>query len=755
MKKSNELWKPALGTKISESLSNEIDEFETDIARRKSGQIDEKIFAETRLRRGTYGQRYDNGKRFDGNQSRELIYNEANPTKGVDTLWDAPGMTRIKIPFGGMTAEQSELIADLAEEYSDGIAHITTRQDYQLHFIHIENTPTIMRRLAAVGITTREACGNSVRNVTACPKAGVCDCEVFDVSAHARVMTRFFLGHHDVQDFGRKFKISFSGCKSGDCGLAGIHDLGLVARIQEVDGKSLKGFQVYAGGGLGAVPQASRLLYDFIREDELLLVSQAIARVFARLGEKKNRARARLKFLIQKLGVEKFRELVEAERKVLPPDERRSTLLAEGYSERIDMDAAGSDVGELTDEQKTFLERNAFNQKQKGFLAVRVLLPLGDITPAQLRGIADIQRKYMQGTLRLTVTQNILLRWIPLDKFKDVYNALHELGLTSTGSDTISDVVACPGTDTCKLGIASSRGLASELRSRFLSGEFSDDPQTRDLQIKISGCFNSCSQHHIADLGFYGISRKVGGHTVPHFQVVLGGVRTDNASEFGMPILAIPAKRIPEVVKHLLSDFKKEKNSNETFQDYIHRTGKAEIKTRLQPYTKVEDFQSSPQSYTDWGDVRVHSTKDMGIGECAGEVIARIDFDFGTAEREVFEAQLALDASDYNKAGQLAFQSMMSAARGLIKLSFLDISKKPDQVKKEFDERLVATGLFTDPYMGNKFANYFLDAQDHSNYEKDSAHQLIEEAGLFIEAAHSCYARNGDKLERIEASGVA
>ena len=293
-----------------------LDIFETEIALRKQGKIDERLFAETRLRRGTYGQRYDNGQRYDGAKFQEMAYPSGDLTKGPNTMWDAPGMQRIKIPGGGLNADQLETLADLAEEYSDDIAHVTTRQDFQLHYIHIDDTPSLMRRLAAANITTREACGNSVRNVTACPYAGVCQDEVFDVTPYSRALAKFLLGHPDCQNFGRKFKPAFSGCAQHACGLTSLHDIGFIASTRNENGNEKRGFQMFVGGGLGAVPYMAKLFDSFVPVEEMLPLTQAIARVFARLGEKKNRNRARIKFLVQDLGIEKFRELVLEEREI-------------------------------------------------------------------------------------------------------------------------------------------------------------------------------------------------------------------------------------------------------------------------------------------------------------------------------------------------------------------------------------------------------------------------------------------------------
>ncbi|MBV9505050.1 MAG: nitrite/sulfite reductase, partial [Acidobacteriia bacterium] len=401
MKASNGLWRERLQNSLPQPLAGELDKFENEVLLKKQGKIDDKIFAETRLRRGSYGQRYDNGQRHDGVETRKLSFPTEN-TKGPGTMWDAPGMQRIKIPYGGLNARQLEVLAELAEEYSDGIGHITTRQDFQLHFVDIEDTPALMRRLAAAGITTREACGNTVRNVTGCPIAGVCRTEAFDVTPYAKALTYFLLGHPDTQDFGRKFKISFSGCAEEACALAHLHDIGTVAAVR--DGK--RGFTFYVGGGLGTVPQQAKLFEDFVPEEELLPMAQAIARVFARLGEKKNRNTARLKFVIQKIGLEEFRRVVMEERKTLTPDPRWTEYLKNvpDWLEEPRKPAALLQISGPADiEFERWRATNAYEQKQPGYVTVTITLPLGDITSDQLRAVADIARKYIRETVRSTV----------------------------------------------------------------------------------------------------------------------------------------------------------------------------------------------------------------------------------------------------------------------------------------------------------------------------------------------------------------
>ena len=746
MKASNSLWQEQLAGKMPEGLAREIDIFETEIALRKQGKLDERLFAETRLRRGAYGQRYDNGQRHDGKKVQQMAYASGELTKGPNTMWDAPGMQRIKIPAGGLNASQLETLAELAEEYSDGIAHVTTRQDFQLHYVHIDDTPSVMRRLAEANITTREACGNSVRNVTACPYAGVCPDEVFDVTPYAWALSKFLLGHPDCQNFGRKFKPAFSGCAQHACGLTSLHDLGMIAVKRAVNGTEERGFEVYVGGGLGAVPYQAKLFDSFVRPEELLPLAQAIARVFARLGEKKNRARARIKFLIQDLGIEKFRELVQKERKTLPPDPRWTEYLndAEEFKE-LPLKPGGERPLLGSAAFQRWLETNTRTQRQDGYVVVTIALPLGDITAHQLRALADIARRFTTETIRTTVEQNFVLRWISQSDLRELYQALEAAGLAQPGAETILDITSCPGTDTCKLGISSSRGLAAELRKRLAEKSFQFDEAVESLHIKISGCFNSCGHHHIADLGFYGVSRKMAGYAVPHFQVVLGGEWSHNAGSYGLPVMAIPSKHIPEAVIRLVDRYAADRRDGEIFRDFIKRLGKAELKILLEDLSRAPADPSDRSIFTDWGDPREYSLADLGVGECAGEVVSAIDFDLAGAEREVFEAQVAWENGQIEQAGKLAYQAMLRAANGLVKLERPDASGDPDQIVSEFRTRFYDTQKFFDPFAGGKFAQYLFAAQHKSDqpHTPDSARYLIDEAHLFVEAAHSCYQRMG------------
>lgn len=736
-------WRERLLDKMPPDLAEEIDIFEGQLELRMQGKVDERVFAETRLRRGVYGQRYDNGQRHDGIASRQLVFPKQELTKGPETLWDAPGMVRIKVPYGGLTPEQLDVISELAEDYSDGILHITTRQDVQLHFVHIEDTADLMRRLAAVDITTREACGNGVRNLTACPKAGVCHTEAFDTTAYAAALFRFLLGHPDCQDFGRKFKPAFSGCAGEACGLVMMHDFGAIARKTIVDGEERRGFDLYVGGGLGTTPYQAKLLYENHPVEELLPTVQAIARVFGRLGEKQNRNRARIKFLVAKLGIDEFRRLVEEERAQLPFDPRWTSYLPnvsdydeKPLREKVPPPPADAPVPEG---YREWLATNVYRQRQEGYAMVTVALPLGDLSAEQARLLADVARKYVGDAIRTTVEQNIVLRWVAEGDLPAIYEDLKAIHLADPGAGTIVDVTSCPGTDTCKLGIASSRGLAGELRRRLGERQYELDESVRGLRIKVSGCFNSCGQHHVADIGFFGNSRKINGFTVPHFQVVLGGRWRDNAGSYGLAIGAVPAKRIPEVVDVITTRYVEGREPGESFQDFIARLGKRELAAMIADYKTVPPREEDPSPYTDWGDAREFTMGDMGVGECAGEVIDKTQLELSAAESIVFDAQVALEDGDLDRADDRAYAAMLAAARALVRTEFPNVAEDPDAIVTEFKTRFYDTERFFDRFAKGRFAQPLFNrhAGGPVTSTPEATRELVEEAQLFIDAVHA------------------
>jgi len=708
--------------RLPAEVRQEIDTFETELHRFLGGQVVDKVFMEFRLRYGTYGQRQP----------------------GIQ-------MQRIKIPLGLLNAEQMEVLAECAEEYSDGICHVTTRQDIQLHFVELLDAPNVFRRLAEVGITSREACGNTVRNVTACPYAGVCTDETFDVTPHARAMAYFLLRHPDAQSFGRKFKIAFSGCGQHHCGLARMHDIGLVARVRNTGGALEHGFEVHVGGGLGAVPRQAQLFSEFVPAEEILPLAQAIARVFAARGEKKARARARMKFLVENLGIDEFRKLVLEERIKLLPDPRWTAYLNEGNASQETPLHAGQEIdwsrqpaadGAAGAKFLAWHRANVRPQAQKGFSVATVFLPLGDITADQLRGLARVSRKYVRGTVRTTVTQNLILRWVSNADLPALYADLSELDLALPLADSMADVTACPGTDSCKLGIASSRGLAGVLHREFLrdlkQGNGITAPGAagvprKDIVVKMSGCFNSCGQHHVANIGFFGSSKRQGQRVAPVFQVILGGTTENNASSYGLMVAKVAAQKAPDVVRKLTHLYDSEKRAGESFNTCMERLGKARVHQELAEFGEIGEADSfyhdnrQPWEYV----------KHVEAGECAGEVVTQAEFFLNAAERMVFEATLALEAGKISEAASLSHKAMVSAADGLLSTQGLLLSDRYDVVS-EFRTRFLEAGRFF-PGVGE----YFIKAAGHdlATLGAEKTRLFLEEANLFVEEAHVVYGR--------------
>ncbi len=693
-----------------------IEIYEIQLGRVQAGQVEETLFTEFRLRHGVYGQR------DDGSQ-----------------------MIRVKIPFGGLTAMQLEMLADVAEEFSDNIIHITTRQDVQYHYVDINNTPELMRRLASVGITTKEACGNVVRNVTACPITGVCQDETFDVTPYSQALSAFLLGHPDAQDFGRKFKIAFSGCEEHACGLANMHDIGAVAAVKEVDGEVKRGFKLYVGGGLGAVPHQAKIFDDFVPAEELLPVSQAISKVFTRLGERRNRNKARLKFVIAKYGIDEFRRQVLEERAQLRHDPAWTAYLGnlDAYTEsplKAPTQLNGTSKPEGFEE---WYQSNVRLQKQPGYAFVTITLPLGDITADQTRTLADISRKYVKDTIRATVEQNIVLRWVTMTDLPALYRDLQANGLGDPGAESTVDITACPGTDSCKLGVSSSRGLAAYLRDYFTDTGVPDE--IKGLRIKISGCPNSCGQHHIANIGFFGSSRRMGGHIAPYYQVILGGHMIENASSYGLATGKIHGKYIPAFIEELTGKFTAERHDEESFTDYVGRLGKAAIKSILSKYDKIPSYEEAPEYYVDTGDTKEFQLK-TGVGECAGQLVALVSFKLEEADRLIYESGLNLEKGSYQDSAELAFDAMIRAADGLLTTEGLQYIDDAATVA-DFRARFFEPGNFFAGYGAHLFK---ATAEDASTFTHELVHRRVEEATLFVEESHNVYGRMRIKQEEEE-----
>jgi sulfite reductase beta subunit-like hemoprotein len=577
-------------------LEREFDDFDTEATKFLAGELAEDQFIGFRLKQGVYGQRQADVQ-----------------------------MIRVKLPFGGVTPEQMEAFAELSERYTPlRKGHITTRQNFQFHHIPLKDAAEAIRMIGEVGLSSREACGNTVRNVTGDPWAGVCEDELFDPTPYVGGFVRYFVRNEVCQLLPRKFKVAFTSTDE-DRAITNIHDLGFVPRIREIDGKPVKGFEIRTGGGTSIMPRVGAPFWEFARVDdgEYLKISEAVLRIFDRQEDlRKNRARARIKFLIDRVGIDEFRAMVNAELEgdwVAERDFTPDPLLfvdeeeANAPQKPIEASSPNGDNREFSE----FLAANVMPQKQAGFSTVEAKVTRGDLTPEQFRGLAAIMRDHTGGYARTSVQQNMVLRWVRDESVYDVWQRLKELDLGDPGAHQITDVVSCPGTDSCKLGITSSMGLNQAVQARLEEMQI-EDPLTRQIHVKMSGCPNGCSQHHIANIGFYGAAMKVGGRQLPAYIAHLGGNYEGGDVVMGHRLKSrIPAKRVPDAVERWVRHYESKRNDGELFNDFVERVGTEEFEALVKDLAMPVEF--GPEHIThfiDWERKDLYEVV-RGEGECA------------------------------------------------------------------------------------------------------------------------------------------
>ncbi len=577
-------------------LQREYDDFKTEATKFLEGETPEDEFIKFRLRQGVYGQRQPDVQ-----------------------------MIRTKLPFGGITPEQMDKFADVVEKYAPlRKGHVTTRQNIQMHHIPLPEAEKAIRELGEAGLSSREGCGNTVRNVTGDPWAGVAKDELFDLTPYAGAYVRYFVRHPTTQGMPRKIKTSFDGSPR-DRAISGIHDIAFRARVQEIDGEQVRGVQMLVGGGTSIMPRVAPVLYEFVRLDngDYLKISEAVFRIFDRQEWLRvNRARARIKVFVDKFGIEELRNQVEQELKGEWVQERdfsiEHRLFADDEREAAPAPptAYGSPNGDLSEFER-FRQANVQAQKQEGFVTVEVKIVRGDLTPEQFRGLGAIMRDYAGGYARTTVQQNLVLRWVRQESVYDVWRALCALDLGGAGSREIGDVVSCPGTDSCKLGITSSMGLNRAIEERIEQMGITD-PLTRKIHIKMSGCPNGCGQHHLGAIGFYGASIKVGEHTIPAYIPHVGGVWEGGEVKFGQRLkLRLPAKRAPEAVERWIRHYEATRNDGEEWGEFVQRVGTPELEGLVKELSLPVDFSlETMNTFIDWNrDVPFQVIR--GEGECA------------------------------------------------------------------------------------------------------------------------------------------
>jgi sulfite reductase beta subunit-like hemoprotein len=573
-------------------LEREFDDFDTESTRYLNGGLTEEDFIKFRLKQGVYGQRQPDVQ-----------------------------MVRVKLPMGGVTPDQLDAFAEVIEKYVPlRKGHVTTRQNIQMHHIPLPDAAELIRELGDAGLSSREGCGNTMRNVTGDARAGTLEGELFDITPYAGAYVRYFVRHPTTQAMPRKVKTAFT-ATDDDNAITGIHDMAFIPR--ERDG--VRGVEVRVGGGTSIMPRIAPTLYEFVELDngEYLKVTEACMRIFDRQDFLRvNRARARIKVLIDKIGIDAFRELVQEE------------LEGEWVSERdFSLDEIFFDVDEEANAPQAdrsfdspngdrrafdrFFDSNVTPQRQHGFCTVEVKIRRGDLTPEQLRGLGEIMRRYTGGSARTTVHQNLVLRWVRHDSVYEVWRALSALELGDAGADEVTDVVSCPGTDSCKLGITSSMGLNQAVQDRVVAMDI-DDPLTRNIHIKMSGCPNGCSQHHIADIGFYGASIKVGERTIPAYIPHIGGAYEGGEVRYGQRLKArLPAKRVPEAVERWLRFYESDRSDGETFRAFVDRVGADAFQSRVKDLTMPVQFNlENMNQFIDFNREAPFEVQ-RGEGECA------------------------------------------------------------------------------------------------------------------------------------------
>ncbi|ERM80906.1 hypothetical protein P872_11040 [Rhodonellum psychrophilum GCM71 = DSM 17998] len=619
-------------------------------------------------------------------------------------------MIRIKLPYGKATGDQLTRIADVSDKYSTGRLHITTRQDIQIHYVSLDQTPELWAELEKDDVTLREACGNTVRNITASETAGVDPLEPFDVTPYADEVFRYLLRNPICQEMGRKFKMSFSASEE-DTALSYLHDLGFIPQVKNENGEEIRGFKVLLGGGLGSQPRHADLITEFLAIDELIPFIESVLRIFDRHGERAKRLKARMKFLIKDIGTEAFLQLVQEEQKALPYKKYPIDTQAFEAAKTLPNPEILAVAEPLDLAYAQWLVTNVLPQKQEGYVSIGVKVSLGDFYTDQARILSALVKQYANDEVRFTLRQNILIRDVKKELVPFFYGELKKIGLADHGYNTLGDITACPGTDTCNLGIASSTGIAKELEKVILH-EYPQYLKNTDLTIKISGCMNACGQHNMAHIGFQGMSMKVGKAVIPALQVLLGGGTLGNGNgRFSDKVIKIPSKRGPEALRILLDDFNLNVGENENFLGYYDRQGQMYFYDMLKVLTSTEILTDS--DYVDWGHEESYQIA-VGVGECAGVVIDLVATLLLEAREKLDLAKENLDEKKWADSIYQTYAGMINGAKAILLGESISTNSYANIVAL-FDESFVQTGKID---LGSDFSSLVFQIKENEPTEE-------------------------------------
>ena len=680
-------------------VQKDIIDLERKIALFRDGKIDDDSFRSLRLARGVYGQRQE----------------------GVQ-------MIRIKLPFGKVSSEQLMRVASVSDKYSTGRLHITTRQDIQIHYVSLDRTPELWSELEKDDITLREACGNTVRNITASETAGIDIDEPFDVSPYAHAMFQFFLRNPICQEMGRKFKISFSSSDK-DTALSYLHDLGFIPKI--VNGE--RGFKVMLGGGLGSQPHHAEVLTDFMPVNQIIPTTEGVLRIFDRFGERAKRLKARMKFLVKETGRDEFLRLVEEEKKALSNQVVEIDTTAFDTPILEPLLVAPNVIIEDRAAFEAWKKSNVIAQKQKGYFAIGIKIVLGDFYTDKARLLADLIKNYAANELRFSLRQNIIIRHVKEQDLEFFYQELEKLDFVALGYDSTADITACPGTDTCNLGIASSTGIAVELE-RVLAAEYPQYNNNKDITIKISGCMNACGQHNMAHIGFQGMSINSGKLVAPALQVLLGGGTLGNGEgRFADKVIKIPSRRGPEALRYVLNDFEAYANGK-SFLEYYDANGEKYFYELLKDLANTTNLTEA--DFVDWGNADNY-VKAIGVGECAGVIIDLVATLIYEAKDKITFAKEAFEDKKWSDAIYLSYGGFVNGAKALL-LSEDEKTNNHAGIIDLFDTVFTATNKID---LKSTFRDLVYQINQNEPSE-DFAIKYIQDATTFFEIIESYRAKD-------------
>lgn len=705
---------------IPSEVTEDIGNFQNEVDKFKAGVIDAGHFKPYRVSRGIYSQR---------GQTHYMV--------------------RIKVPGGLLAPEQMIKIAELSKKYGNGVPHVTNRQDFQIHYVALDDVSTILNELTSVSLTTKGGGGNTLRNITASPLAGIDKDDVFDVSAYPLALTEYFLVNPRSFALPRKFKITFAGSYKDDS-YATMHDVGFIATLK--DGK--EGFKLYGAGGMGAISKTSILLEEFVPKEEVHIVSEALLNLFDKHGNRRNKHKARMRFLVDRHGVDGFKKLYVEELTAVKNEGRPPFVLpvVENLKTPLKPSGSGKDISSDTEGFSEWFDRNVFEQNQEGYYYAVIRLTIGDIDSDKLLKLAEVVKSYGDGSVRNTQKQNIVVRYLTQDELSGFYNSLKEIGLAETGANGVEDIMCCPGAETCNLGICLSKPLSIELKNSIEASGL-DLKELKDINVNVSGCPNSCGQHPVGAIGLYGVAR--GKHQkAPHYNVLVGGRVEEGKTRLGTISGYVPSKNIPVLINEMLSMYLSKRSDNEeSYQDYLDRVGFADTKELVKKHSSLPSFDDDKSYYVDWGASEEFSLAGLGPGECGVGVFDLVETDMNNARAALDSIKEEIDnGANPEDMSEDLHNALIVATKSLLITQGIE-PKNDQEALSEFERLFVATSILREEFKGleKKSAQFKSGLLDGAGVKKgaDFVLKLLSEINRLYDLMDDTLKFTGEIAEKL------